>query len=134
MASATRGAAPVPTDAPDTQQGGSARNSRAEPEDWPSLLRHCEEHDITARAMDLEHESLEAALAAIDAANKSPGWKKAHRNKLRKQLQRAVAAAEAMAVDAAGSSSSSSTAPPPLPPAPLPSPPALAQDAMKQLS
>ena len=72
---------------------------RAAAEDWPALLHRCEELGIKARDLDLEHESVEAALAAIDAANKSVAWKKGHRKKLRVRLQRAIAAAEAMAVD-----------------------------------
>jgi len=94
MASATADAGPTPTDVPSTQQGGNAKIPRAAPEDWPSLLIRCEDLGITARAMDLEHESVEAALATIDAANQLPAWKKAQRKKLRKKVQCAIAAAE----------------------------------------
>ena len=66
-------------------------------EEWPKLLRRCAELDITARRLGIEEESLEVALAAIIAASGSPAWKLGQRNKLKKQLQRAVYDAEVRA-------------------------------------
>lgn len=56
---------------PTTQPAGNAEVSTAAHEDWPALLRRCAELDIAARDVDLEHETIEAALEAIDGANKS---------------------------------------------------------------
>ena len=40
----------------------------------PALLCKCEELNITAHGLNIEHESIEAAFAAIDAANRLPAW------------------------------------------------------------
>jgi hypothetical protein len=73
MASSSSLAGPSQNDAPDAQSLGVAENSRAAAEDWPSLLRRCAEHGIAALTLDLEHESVEAELAAIDAARNAHG-------------------------------------------------------------
>ena len=87
---------------PDAQPARNAEVSRAAPEDWPALLRRCEALELTARELGLEHETIEAALAAIGAAKKAPAWKAQQRKTLRIKLQRAIAAADAVAVDDAG--------------------------------
>ena len=83
MASTSSGSGAAPTDAPTTQPAGKAKISRAAAEDWPSLQRRCADLDITARDLDLEHVTIEAALAAINSAKKPAAWKKSHLNKLR---------------------------------------------------
>ena len=94
MASASSDTGTGPADVSDTQPAGKAKNSRAAPEGWPALLRRCEELELAACDLDLEHETIEAALAAIDAANKAPAWKAQQRKKLRSKLQRAIDAAQ----------------------------------------
>ena len=88
MASANSDAGPAPTDVSTTQPAGIAKKSRAAPQDWPTLLHLCEELDITALAVNLEHESIEAELEAINTAKTSPAWKATQRKKLRIKLQR----------------------------------------------
>jgi hypothetical protein len=66
--------------------GPRAQKSRATAEDWPALLRRCQELGITARDLEDEQASVEAALAAINEARKSPSWKAAQRDKLRKRV------------------------------------------------
>lgn len=93
----TPGATREPTDAATSQLLGKRARTRTRDEDWPSLLRRCDDLGIRARQLDSEHESFESALAAIDAAKKAPKWKTGQRKKLRQKIQYAIAEAEAVA-------------------------------------
>lgn len=79
---------------PDAGPPPAAPGTRRTIQDWPALLRRCAELNITAQGLGIEEENLEVALAAIVAANTSPAWKLAERNKLKKTLQRAIYDAE----------------------------------------
>jgi hypothetical protein len=141
MASSSSGSATAPTDVSIAQPARNPKRTRAAPEEWPALLRRCVELDITARDLDLEHETIEAAIEAIEAntGKKAPTWQKAQRNKLRKRVQRAItdaqpaepedreedAGAEAAAAEAASEPASERAAEPqPVAVAPAAPPPA----------
>ena len=63
-------------------------------DDWPALLLRCEELGITARSLQMEQESIEAALAAITAGAASSGVKKKQRQKIRKKVVSAIVLAD----------------------------------------
>ena len=89
MASASSGTPPTPTDALTTQQGGNTQVSRAAPEELPSpaaQMRRAQHHRARSGHRAREPRGVvEAALAAIEAANKSPAWKARPRSKAQVQ-------------------------------------------------
>ena len=100
MESDSDDARPAKTDTPGTQPGGKLRVERDQAVDWPQLVRRCEELQLGARELELDH-SLDEELAAIAASKQQSRYKQKRRNKLRKQVLRAIAHAETALIEQA---------------------------------
>ena len=83
------------TDAPATQPAGTVQVATTPADDWPVLARRCEALGITRHDLQIEHDGVEVALAAIGELPQSAAYKKKQRQKLRKRVLRAVANAQA---------------------------------------
>jgi len=74
MESDSDDARPAKTDTPGTQPGGKLRVERDQAVDWPQLVRRCEELQLGARELELDH-SLDEELAAIAASKQQSRYK-----------------------------------------------------------
>ena len=93
MESDSDDAGPAKTHAPSTQRGGKVRVEREPAEDWPQLVRRCNELNVGARELGLD-QSLDEELSVIAASKQHSRYKQKRRKKLRQQVLRAIAAAE----------------------------------------
>ena len=93
MESDSDDAGPAKTHAPSTQRGGKVRVEREPAENWPQLVRRCNELNVGARELGLD-QSLDEELSVIAASKQHSRYKQKRRKKLRQQVLRAIAAAE----------------------------------------